>query len=64
VARCCRQAPVGPRGGVGYGGEGMSAPERWVDGEAAQAASSGSGGAPVASGDDGVALQLKGGREG
>jgi hypothetical protein len=40
VARCCRRSRGGHREGVGQG-EGRGAPERWVDGEAAQTASSG-----------------------
>jgi hypothetical protein len=31
----------GPQGGVGHGGGGRGAPERWADGEAAQTASGG-----------------------
>jgi hypothetical protein len=63
VAASRQQVLVGPRGGAGQGG-GKSAPERWVDGEVTQAAFNGGGGAPVPGGDEGVALQLGGGREG
>jgi hypothetical protein len=63
-----RQVPVGPRGGARQGGGGRNTPERWVNDEAAQVVSAmafnGGGGASVAGGDEGVALQLGGGREG
>jgi hypothetical protein len=68
VARCYRQVPVGPGGGIGQGGGGRSTPERWVNGEAVQvalvAAFNGSGGALMVGSDEGVALQLREGREG
>jgi hypothetical protein len=68
VTRCCRQAPVGPRGGAGQGrgvgahqrGESTVRRRKWLRAVAFY----GGRGAPVAGGDQGVALQLGGGREG
>jgi hypothetical protein len=41
AAMCCRRSRGGHREGARQGGDGRGAPERWVDGEAAQTASGG-----------------------
>jgi hypothetical protein len=55
---------VRPRGGAGQGGDRWGSPRTSVDGKVMQAvAFNGRWGAPGVSGDEGMALQLRGGRE-